>query len=125
MKLKSFFKIHKSKMNTSFCSFDNIKINFYTTGSKETPIKPTARKLRIIPLEGKNITQERNVKPDGDRIKKQLAKQEEIQKRMEEDKKKYEFDNDQNPSTGEIGGPKGPEPTRYTDWSVNGKCTDF
>jgi len=25
----------------------------------------------------------------------------------------------------EIGGPKGPEPTRYGDWEVNGRCTDF
>jgi hypothetical protein len=26
------------------------------------------------------------------------------------------FENDTNPSTGEKGGPKGPEPTRYGDW---------
>jgi hypothetical protein len=25
----------------------------------------------------------------------------------------------------EIGGPQGPEPTRYGDWEVNGRCTDF
>lgn len=25
----------------------------------------------------------------------------------------------------EIGGPKGPEPTRYGDWEVNGRCSDF
>lgn len=25
----------------------------------------------------------------------------------------------------EIGGPKGPEPTRYGDWEQNGRCTDF
>lgn len=25
----------------------------------------------------------------------------------------------------EIGGPKGPEPTRYGDWERNGKCVDF
>lgn len=25
----------------------------------------------------------------------------------------------------EIGGPKGPEPTRYGDWEVNGRCIDF
>jgi hypothetical protein len=25
----------------------------------------------------------------------------------------------------EIGGPKGLEPTRYGDWEVNGRCTDF
>ena len=25
----------------------------------------------------------------------------------------------------EIGGPKGPEPTRYGDWEKNGRCIDF
>ena len=27
--------------------------------------------------------------------------------------------------TGESGGPKGLEPTRYGDWERNGRCTDF
>lgn len=30
-----------------------------------------------------------------------------------------------NPETGEIGGPKGPEPTRFGDWSKNGRVSDF
>jgi hypothetical protein len=25
----------------------------------------------------------------------------------------------------EIGGPAGPEPTRYGDWEKNGRCVDF
>jgi hypothetical protein len=29
------------------------------------------------------------------------------------------------PPSREIGGPKGPEPTRYGDWEVGGRCTDF
>jgi hypothetical protein len=29
------------------------------------------------------------------------------------------------PRPKEIGGPKGPEPTRYGDWEYNGRCTDF
>jgi hypothetical protein len=33
------------------------------------------------------------------------------------------------PGTGtpsrEVGGPKGPEPTRYGDWESNGRCSDF
>lgn len=27
--------------------------------------------------------------------------------------------------TKEIGGPKGPEPTRFGDWERNGRCVDF
>jgi hypothetical protein len=29
------------------------------------------------------------------------------------------------PRPREIGGPKGPEPTRYGDWERNGRCSDF
>jgi hypothetical protein len=25
----------------------------------------------------------------------------------------------------EIGGPEGPEPTRFGDWEKNGRCSDF
>ncbi len=31
----------------------------------------------------------------------------------------------QKPDPEEIGGPKGPEPTRYGDWEKGGRCTDF
>jgi hypothetical protein len=30
-----------------------------------------------------------------------------------------------NPNTGEKGGPKGPEPTRYGDWERKGRVSDF
>ncbi|KAK8970335.1 hypothetical protein KSP40_PGU016240 [Platanthera guangdongensis] len=30
-----------------------------------------------------------------------------------------------NRETGEVGGPRGPEPTRYGDWERNGRCSDF
>lgn len=33
--------------------------------------------------------------------------------------------NSTNPHTGEVGGPRGPEPTRYGDWERKGRCTDF
>lgn len=29
------------------------------------------------------------------------------------------------PQRTEVGGPKGPEPTRYGDWEQKGRCTDF
>lgn len=35
------------------------------------------------------------------------------------------FPDNVNPKTGEINGPKGPEPTRYGDWERKGRCTDF
>lgn len=35
------------------------------------------------------------------------------------------FPNDTRPETGEVGGPKGKEPTRYGDWERNGRVIDF
>ncbi|CAK9293228.1 unnamed protein product [Gordionus sp. m RMFG-2023] len=35
------------------------------------------------------------------------------------------FENGVNPETGEIGGPLGPEPTRYNDWERRGRVSDF
>ena len=34
-------------------------------------------------------------------------------------------DKDQTKPVKEIGGPKGPEPTRYGDWERKGRCVDF
>ncbi|KAI9296034.1 DUF1674-domain-containing protein [Neoconidiobolus thromboides FSU 785] len=35
------------------------------------------------------------------------------------------FENDINPVTKEVGGPKGKEPTRYGDWERKGRAFDF
>ena len=35
------------------------------------------------------------------------------------------FPGAKNPATGEIGGPRGPEPTRYGDWERKGRVIDF
>ncbi|XP_059060444.1 succinate dehydrogenase assembly factor 4, mitochondrial-like [Achroia grisella] len=35
------------------------------------------------------------------------------------------FPNNTNPTTGEVGGPRGPEPTRYGDWERKGRVSDF
>lgn len=35
------------------------------------------------------------------------------------------FPDNTNPSTGEVGGPTGPEPTRFGDWERKGRVTDF
>lgn len=35
------------------------------------------------------------------------------------------FPEGKNPRTGEIGGPSGPEPTRFGDWERKGRVSDF
>lgn len=35
------------------------------------------------------------------------------------------FEDAKNPKTGEVGGPTGPEPTRFGDWERKGRVSDF
>ncbi len=42
------------------------------------------------------------------------------EKKTNKDKKQ-----NKNKKVKEIGGPKGPEPTRYGDWEVKGRVSDF
>jgi len=35
------------------------------------------------------------------------------------------FPENKNPKTGEVGGPSGPEPTRFGDWERKGRVSDF
>jgi len=47
---------------------------------------------------------------------------------VEDDEKPSPFDpfpDSTNPVSGEVGGPTGPEPTRYGDWEKKGRVTDF
>ena len=44
---------------------------------------------------------------------------------MEDDKKSDEDVLRQPTLPDEVGGPKGPEPTRYGDWEHKGRCIDF
>lgn len=64
---------------------------------------------------------------DQDTVKKQ--EKEEITHQDSQNEEDDEDDEDGgeyvNKETGEIGGPKGPEPTRFGDWERNGRCSDF
>ena len=48
------------------------------------------------------------------------------QERADSEEQAYApFPDNKNPETGEIGGPRGPEPTRYGDWERKGRVIDF
>lgn len=61
------------------------------------------------------------------RAKTPIGKLEEIEgKHPQEEKEPLKpWPNNTNPETGEVGGPKGPEPTRYGDWERKGRVSDF
>jgi hypothetical protein len=44
---------------------------------------------------------------------------------MEKEKTQPQPKTEPKPKPPEAGGPKGPEPTRYNDWEIGGKCVDF
>ncbi|KAH0954797.1 hypothetical protein HN011_008845 [Eciton burchellii] len=95
---------------------------------------------RLLPLYLKGFTRlfasknEINESPRIREFRKKLREQVPIEKleELEEGKHPYQeqeplkpFPNNTNPETGEIGGPRGPEPTRYGDWERKGRVTDF
>ncbi|GMJ14966.1 hypothetical protein HRI_005165800 [Hibiscus trionum] len=49
----------------------------------------------------------------------------ESKNKEEEEEESGDGEDRVNKETGEVGGPKGPEPTRYGDWERNGRCSDF
>jgi len=48
-----------------------------------------------------------------------------MNKKQEKEKKISKHRKTKKKLVKEIGGPKGPEPTRYGDWEVKGRVTDF
>ena len=50
-----------------------------------------------------------------------MMDEKQVNKRHEPDNKRKREQN----RPKEIGGPKGPEPTRYGDWEKRGRCIDF
>ena len=48
-----------------------------------------------------------------------------MNKKKEKEKKNSKDKKISKKVTKEIGGPKGPEPTRYGDWEVKGRVSDF
>ncbi|KAH8412247.1 hypothetical protein KR009_000808 [Drosophila setifemur] len=60
------------------------------------------------------------------RAKTPLGKLEEFAQHPFQEKEPLKpWPNQTNPYTGEIGGPSGPEPTRYGDWERKGRVSDF
>ncbi|KAI3886816.1 hypothetical protein MKW98_017168 [Papaver atlanticum] len=80
----------------------------------------------ISPLQ-RGISTTTITRHDNDDEKKKTPKisVEEEEKGSSSSDEEEEEDDGVNKLTGEIGGPRGPEPTRYGDWEKGGRCSDF
>lgn len=75
------------------------------------------KRLQEIPFPGETPPPNRQITP----IKK-------LNQKTIQHPKHFEYSawpDNTNPHTGEINGPKGPEPTRFGDWERKGRCSDF
>ena len=72
----------------------------------------------------KNVQRKKGNTPAG-KLDEKMETEEEAFNPYVEQEPLERFPNDTNPKTGEIGGPRGPEPTRYGDWERKGRVTDF
>lgn len=105
-----------SKLNQLFSSAI-ARSEFSNTASRRL-IGTTAHLLQSQKLE----TKESPASNDKDKILKQTEDEKKLDSKDGENNDGDEF---VNKVTGEVGGPRGPEPTRYGDWEKNGRCSDF
>ncbi|CAF0897381.1 unnamed protein product [Didymodactylos carnosus] len=91
----SLLQIHSTKL---------FPVNIYLSTKKEDGAKPTTTTTNL-----KDKTPRGKLDDHPDQEKQPLER----------------YPDNKNPYTGEIGGPSGPEPTRYGDWERKGKCVDF
>nr|XP_043617705.1 succinate dehydrogenase assembly factor 4, mitochondrial [Erigeron canadensis] len=83
-----------------------------------TVVRSSNTLSRLISTSTENIQTDKN---EEDQMKQAVADDDHESKQEVED----EDEPDINKETGEIGGPRGPEPTRFGDWERNGRCSDF
>ncbi|CAA3032967.1 Hypothetical predicted protein [Olea europaea subsp. europaea] len=97
---------------------------FSSTIVKSEFSNSTSRRTICTTIQLMQIQQQEKKEPSVSEIN------EKTQNKIEDEKKfdSKEEDGDEgyrNKVTGEIGGPRGPEPTRYGDWEKKGRCSDF
>ncbi|CAA0830876.1 Unknown protein [Striga hermonthica] len=74
------------------------------------------------------LFQNQRLETEGSQIsdaKEKIHEQTEDEKKPAPDDEEEDGDELVNKQTGEVGGPRGPEPTRYGDWEKKGRCSDF
>jgi len=101
------------KFPVSSSTFCSARIRFSTTSTIHS-----LSDRRAALNHSENLTEYENSK-ESDKTMKIESSNEEEEEENQEDSTFV------NLVTGEIGGPRGPEPTRHGDWHFKGRCTDF
>jgi len=106
----------------------------WTSSSKQIACFSTAKTEAQTP-DNHSDSSSKQKKPESSRVvefknklraKTPLGKLEEFSQHPYQEKEPLKpWPNNTNPHTGEIGGPAGPEPTRYGDWERKGRVSDF
>ncbi|CAI9771988.1 unnamed protein product [Fraxinus pennsylvanica] len=97
---------------------------FSSTLVKSEFFNSTSRRVICTTTQHMQIQQQEKKETSVSEINEKTQNQNEDEKKF--DPKDYDEDDGyRNKVTGEIGGPRGPEPTRYGDWEKNGRCSDF
>ncbi|XP_059437655.1 uncharacterized protein LOC132170626 [Corylus avellana] len=108
-----------------FFSSSALKLNFSHTRSDpltRSLSNPVSRLICSATQQPHPLEENPN-KPQAETTEKDLPNES-----QEEDGDNDDYDdsgNFVNKMTGEVGGPRGPEPTRFGDWEKNGRCSDF
>ncbi|XP_030532325.1 succinate dehydrogenase assembly factor 4, mitochondrial [Rhodamnia argentea] len=119
--------INLSRQFASLVGLSAPKLALASAGSESLARSVVGSAVRRL---GSSIEQPRG-NPSGElrgEAPKEIRPQQEEEEPREEgggEEDDEEEDGQVNKETGEIGGPRGPEPTRYGDWERNGRCYDF
>lgn len=117
----------KQAMTTSFprlLSTTAPNPTLFRTGSDHLTRSVSNSVTRLLFSSSSSSTHHRNEKEQTQTPKPESLHDDDKQSQKEEEEDNDD-DIDMNKETGEVGGPKGPEPTRYGDWERNGRCSDF
>lgn len=98
----------------------NLSLGIIRSESFINSVSISSTKRRFI---SSSIKQdEENPKNVNEKVKEEISEEKNSIDGNEEEEDEYDGVNKE---TGEIGGPRGPEPTRYGDWEKGGRCSDF
>jgi len=99
-------------------------MSFLFTRSGLTRTIPFA-KITFLNSSHRVVLNSTNTSTDNEKVPASSTNKKEEKHRDAEKEPLPEWPDGVNPNTGEKGGPKGPEPTRYGDWERKGRVSDF